>query len=220
MLSTLSDGILLGLILSMAAGPIFFMLIQLGIERGVVAGMTFSAGVLVSDVAYVILAYLGVEWLSTLPNFNFHMGLIGGSILIAFGMTTILSKYKPPENIKTSDFVNPNFAEKITSKNTNTTTHTYVGYFLKGIAVNIFNPFVLFLWIAVTGNMVERSMDMTERTAYFLAILLTVALTDFIKLMLAWKIRTFMQPKHFQWLRYIAGSGLVIFGLVLMYRVV
>jgi len=220
MLSTLSDGILLGLILSIAAGPIFFMLVQLGIERGVAAGMTFSAGVLVSDVAYVILAYFGVEWLSALPNFNFYMGLIGGSILIAFGIATILSKYKPPEDIKIDDFVDPNFTGKIPPKNINIKVRTYGGYFLKGIAVNIFNPFVLFLWIAVTGNMVERGMDMTERTAYFLAILLTVALTDFIKLLLAWKIRTFMQPKHFQWLRYIAGSGLVIFGLVLMYRVI
>ncbi len=199
MLSTLSDGILLGLLLSLAAGPIFFMLIQLGIERGVAAGMTLSAGVLASDVLYVVLVYFGVEWLSELPNFKLYMGIIGGLILIAFGLATMLSKYKAP-------------------KDTNITVRTYGGYFLKGVAVNIFNPFVLFLWIAVTGTMIERSMDFNERTAYFLAILITVALTDFIKLLLAWKIRTFMQPKHFQWLRYVSGVGLVVFGLVLMCR--
>jgi len=145
MLGTIWEGVLLGLALSVAAGPIFFMLVQLGIERGVVAGMTLSVGVLLSDVAYVILVYYGVEWLSELPDFKWYMGLIGGSILIAFGLATILSKYKPPKDIKI-------------------TARTYSGYFLKGVAVNVFNPFVLFLWIAVTGNMIERSMDFPERT--------------------------------------------------------
>jgi len=201
MLSVLSDGILLGLLLSVAAGPIFFMLIQLGIERGVVAGMTLSAGVLLSDTLYVILVYLGVESLSQLPDFKLYMGLLGGLILMAFGLATMLSKYKPPEQVQI-------------------TTRTYGGYFLKGIAVNVFNPFVFFLWIAVTGNMIEREMVFHERLAYFLAIIITVGLTDFIKLLLAQKIRTYMQPKHFQWMRYIAGAGLVIFGIVLIGRVI
>ena len=99
MLSTLWEGISLGLLLSLAAGPIFFMLIQLGIERGVVAGMTLSTGVLLSDVAYVILVYFGVEWLSELPDFKWYMGLIGGGILMVFGLATMLSKYKPPKDI-------------------------------------------------------------------------------------------------------------------------
>jgi len=172
----------------------------LGIERGVAAGMTLSAGVLLSDVAYVILVYFGVEWLSELPNFKWYIGLIGGGILMVFGLATMISKYKPPKDV-------------------NITARTYGGYFLKGVAVNVFNPFVLFLWIAVTGNMIEREMNFSERTAYFLAILITVAITDFIKLLLAWKIREYMKPKHFQWLRYIAGTGLVVFGVVLIYRV-
>lgn len=200
MLGTLWEGVLLGLALSMAAGPIFFMLVQLGIERGIVAGMTLSLGVLLSDVAYVTLVYFGVEWLSELPDFKWYMGLIGGIILIAFGLATALSKYKAP-------------------KDGNITARTYGGYFLKGVVVNIFNPFVFFLWIAVTGTMIERGMDFPERTGYFLAILMTVTVTDFIKLLLAWKIRNFMQPKHFQWLRYVAGAGLMIFGIVLIYRV-
>jgi len=200
MLGTLWEGILLGLALSVAAGPIFFMLVQLGIERGVAAGMTLSLGVLLSDVLYVTLVYFGVEWLSELPDFKWYMGLIGGTILIAFGLATALSKYKPP-------------------KDANISARTYGGYFLKGVAVNIFNPFVFFLWIAVTGTMIERGMEFPERAGYFLAILTTVAITDFIKLLLAWKIRKFMQPKHFQWLRYVAGTGLMIFGIVLIYRV-
>jgi len=219
MLGTIWEGILLGFALSIAAGPIFFMLVQLGIERGVLAGMTLSAGVLLSDVAYVVLVYLGLGWLSELPDFKWYMGLIGGGILIAFGLATILSKYKPPKTVKTYDFIDPAFSEKTPPKSEVVAVPPYVGYFLKGVAVNIFNPFVLFLWIAVTGNMIERGMDFPERTGYFLAILITVGITDFIKLLLAWKIREYMQAKHFQWLRYIAGTGLMIFGIALVYRV-
>ena len=197
MLGTLWEGILWGLPLSLAAGPIFFMLIQLGIERGVLAGMALSAGVLFSDIPYMIVVYQGVEWLSGLPHFSWYMGMVGGSILLLFGLATMLSKYKPPqgETIKAS---------------------TYGGYFLKGILINVFNPFVFVLWIAVTGNMVKQNMDFGERSTFFFGIIATVALTDFIKVLLAWKIRKFMQPKHFQWLRYVAGTALIVIGLFMM----
>ena len=167
MLGTLWEGISLGLALSLAAGPIFFMLVQLGIERGVAAGMTLSAGVLLSDVVYVVVVYWGVGWLSQLPDFEWYMGLVGGSILIAFGLATMLSKYKPPKDV-------------------NITARTYGGYFLKGVAVNVFNPFVLVLWVAVTSNMIKKSMDFPERATFFLAIIITVGITDFIKLLLAY----------------------------------
>ncbi len=200
-LTDLWNGILLGLALSLAAGPIFFMLVQIGIERGVLPGLALSAGVLLSDVLYVSVVYMGVGWLSSIPNFKLYMGVIGGLILICFGLATILSKYKPPKKIEVS------------AKN-------YLGYFLKGMAINIFNPFVFFLWIGVTGTMIEREMSINRSIAYFLAIIITVAITDFIKLLLANKIRDYMQPKHFQRMRYIAGSGLILFGLILFIRVV
>ncbi len=196
----LQDGILLGLLLSLAAGPIFFMLIQLGIERGILPGLALSAGVLFSDVFYVVVAYKGVVWLSDSPNFKLYMGIIGGLILIGFGLATILSKYKPP-------------------KKTTISTQNYIGYFFKGMAINTLNPFVLFLWIAVTGNMIEKNMNHTACIVHFLAIISTVAITDFIKLLLAHKIKAYMKPKHFQWMRYIAGGGILIFGLIMFIRV-
>ena len=198
--SSLSEGILLGLALSLAAGPIFFMLVQVGIERGILPGLTLSAGVLLSDVCYVLVVYAGVEWLTKIPNFKLYMGIIGGLILIAFGLATMLSKYKPP-------------------KQSAITARSYTGYFLKGAAVNVFNPFVFFLWVAVTGNMIEQEMTVTASVTYFSAIIITVGLTDFIKLLFANKIRDYMQPKHFQWMRYIAGGGLVLFGLAMFVRV-
>ena len=88
------------------------------------------------------------------------------------------------------------------------------------MAINIFNPFVFFLWVGVTGTMIEREMSVSRSIAYFLAIIITVAITDFIKLLLADKIRDYMKPKHFQWMRYIAGSGLILFGLAMFIRVV
>lgn len=195
----ITEGIVWGLVLSILAGPIFIALIQLGIERGVRAGMALSFGVLFSDMFYIVLVYMGMSQFSDSESFQYYGSIIGGVILILFGIGTIFSKYEPTEKVE------------ITAKN-------YIGYFLKGITINISNPFVLFLWIGVTKKMFEESMNLQWRISFVAALLATVLITDLIKLVLAKKIRNFMQPKHFKWLRRIAGVAFIVFGVILMLR--
>ena len=182
------------------AGPIFIALIQMGVERGVRAGMALSAGVLFSDCFYFYLVLQGMEHLANMSSFQFWVGIIGGIILVAFGIYSIFSAYKPPEEIK------------VTAK-------TYGGYFFKGMAINIFNPFVFILWTVISQDMIREGFSKNEKLLYFIAIIATVALTDFLKLVLAKSIRPYLKPVHMSRVSKIAGTGLVIFGLILVYRV-
>ena len=183
------------------AGPIFIAIIQLGVERGVRAGMMLSAGVLISDCFYFYLVLQGMEHLAEMHSFQFWVGMIGGSVLVAFGLFSMFSPYKPPEEIKVS-------------------AKTYAGYFFKGMAINIFNPFVFVLWSVVCQDMIREGYSYDQKLLYFFAIIGTVAFTDFLKLVLAKSIRPYLKPVHLSRVRKVAGFGLVIFGLILMYRVV
>ncbi len=182
------------------AGPIFIALIQLGIERGIRAGMALSIGVLLSDCFYFYLVLKGMESLGELESFRYYIGMVGGIVLVGIGLFSIFSPYKPPEAIK------------VTAK-------TYGGYFLKGMAINIFNPFVLVLWTVISQEMISEGYDGNQRLFYFLAIIVTVGLTDFLKLVLAKSIRPYLKPVHMSRVRKVAGLGLALFGLVLMYKV-
>lgn len=198
-MSTITEGIVWGFVLSLFAGPIFIALVQLGIERGIRAGMCLSLGVLLSDVAYISIVYIGMSQFEHTDAFQLYGSIVGGLILIAFGLGSFLSKYKPPEEI-------------------NISAANYFGYFLKGITLNVSNPFVLFLWIGVTKKMMEAGLGLPDRITFVVALLATVAITDFAKLVLAKKIRQYMKEKHFNRLRKVAGIGLILFGIALMIR--
>ncbi|MEM6725574.1 MAG: LysE family translocator [Bacteroidota bacterium] len=200
MSTIVQEGIGLGLILSLAVGPILFMLIQITVEKGFWAGILFSAGVWISDFFYVGLVYFGVTQFAEAPDFKLYMGVGGGILLILFGIALLGSDVKPPEN-------NPLDLKSMGAA------------FGKGVAINVFNPFVLFLWISVTGTMIERDMSFPQSSLYFLCIIGTVALTDIIKTLLAQSIRDKLTIKHLTWIRKFAGLALVAFGVFMWYRV-
>ncbi|MEO1434648.1 MAG: LysE family transporter [Bacteroidota bacterium] len=200
MSSIIQEGIGLGLILSLAVGPILFMLIQITVEKGFWAGIVFSLGVWISDFFYVALVYLGVTPFAESPSFKLYMGIGGGIILILFGIALLASQVKLPDT-KPLDLKSMGAA------------------FAKGVAINVFNPFVLFLWISVTGTMIERAMTFQQSATYFLCIIGTVAFTDILKTFLAESIRDKLELKHFTWIRRFAGFALICFGVYMWIRV-
>lgn len=181
-------------------GPIFFAMSQLAIERGFKAGMMLNVGVWLSDVVYITLVYFGLQQFAHTPGFKVVMGTLGGTILMAFGIAMIVSKVKIGADYSSS-------------------MKDYGSYFLKGIAINTVNPFVLFLWIGVTTAMIDRDMNREQCLIYFFSIMVTVAIIDVIKTWLAEMIRDFLKIHHLVWVRRISGLGLIGFGVYIILRV-
>ncbi|MDD3744041.1 MAG: LysE family transporter, partial [Lentimicrobiaceae bacterium] len=53
------EGMILGLTLAIMLGPAMFSLIQTSIHRGLYRGILLASGIFLSDLALVILCYLG-----------------------------------------------------------------------------------------------------------------------------------------------------------------
>lgn len=123
MIDIVFKGIGLGLLLSVLAGPMFFSLIQLGMERGLKAGIFLAAGQWLSDIIILILAYLGLNMLKSITNLSFYLSIIGGVALIVFGLAIFFTPAPAPTD-----------KEPITAKYLS-------GYFAKGFIINTFNPF-------------------------------------------------------------------------------
>ena len=204
----LFDGIKIGLILSFMIGPIFFALVQTSVEEGFRAGAMVALGIWMSDFLFVLAVYFGVSYLADIVNtqsFTLILG-IGGSILLAgFGLASLLTIPKGLLNNTVPDYKR---------------SSSYPSLFVKGFLINTINPFTVFFWTSLMGTVVIKDgFDGNQASIFFGGVLGTIILTDLLKVILAKKIRYSLRPVHLLWLRRISGAALIVFGVVLLVRV-
>ncbi len=202
----LLDGILLGLVLSVSIGPIFFALVQTSIRQGIIAGIFVGTGIWISDLLCILVTYFGLSSLGNLiktPSFLFYSGVVGGIFLIIFGL--LLFFKKPPS------------LEQLRSNSAR--DESILSLWLKGFLINTINPFTIFFWLTtMTDGVINRSFSTAEVLLFFGGILGTIIITDFLKAYFADKIRKKLYPIHLKYLGRFAGIIVFGFGMALMYR--
>lgn len=204
------EGIGLGITLAILTGPAFFALLQTSIRNGYRSGIAFALGVFVSDTILILLSYLGALQLFSDPKTNFVIGIIGGTILIVFGVFNIFQK-SPLDTKKTDAHVEKLLAVK--------TSMTMIS--LKGFAINMINPFVILFWIGVVSAETTRyKFNQLDIVSLFCAALLTVLGTDILKALAAQRITSLLNPVILMWINRIVGVILVFSGGTLIWKVV
>lgn len=204
MLAIFLEGVVFGLILTMMLGPIFVALTQTGIEKGAKAGATVGLGVWSSDLLVILISYLFISKVDALVQdevFKYWMGLIGGFILITFGIAIFLKK---AEAIKEGG--------SFSAKN-------YFGFWMKGFLVNTVNPFTFIFWLGVISTkIIGVNMSGIHAFVFISAIMITIIVTDILKVLGAKAIRNRLETKHIQTISRVAGAALIIFGIGLLYQ--
>ena len=86
----------IGLILSLMPGPVFFVLLEKSITKGIRSALSIDLGVILSDIIYIFLAVLFVEQInSLLSGENKELfDRIGGIIFIIYGVVNLFKKTK------------------------------------------------------------------------------------------------------------------------------
>lgn len=194
--------------MSVLTGPIFFTIVQVGIEKGFKAGIALVAGQWLSDYIYIGLAFLGAGYMQALENdlefkaqLSFWLGSIGAVFLSILGLVLFLSKSKKTE-------VSDASANK-----------TLSGLFLQGFLINSLTPFPIFFWISLMSAAIGRGMDDYTTAGLFVGVMLTVMLTDVLKVFAAKKISTVINAKYVLLIRKIAGLALILSGLIMFVRI-
>ena len=200
----IAEGILFGLTLAILLGPIFIVLVQSSIERGARAGLIAASGIWTSDIIIVLLALNFIRRISPYvqsSGFVFWMGLIGGVVLIAVGLATTVKK-------ATIDF-----SEKKIS------TSGIFGYWTKGFLVNTINPFTFIFWLSViTSFVATRQLNSVEGYLFTGSIIMTIVVTDTLKVLLAKMIRSRINERVLNIINKTAGIALIVFGFILLVR--
>lgn len=197
------EGIILGLTLAVIFGPALFTLLQTSIHRGAKGGMLIACGIILSDLAIVLLSFFGVTQLLMNQRNNFILGLASGIILIIFGLVTY--------HRRSNKF---NDANSIPEKAPRPMT-----YILKGFFLNFANPFIWVFWISLmVGINANYEQNSSAVVAFFSGALFAIFGTDMAKVLIAYRIKRFLTPPIMNWVNRIVGGVLIVFGSVLIIR--
>ena len=203
---TIKNAIFFGFFLSFMIGPVFFMLIQTSILKGARAAIVFNTGVILGDVAFIIIAYLGSRHLLEKIKDDPRLFFIGGLILVIYGLITYLDKSNKKEAEEKPLIEIP-------------VSNNYLKLILKGFFLNFINIGVLGFWlglIVVIGP--TLNMNPTHIFWYFTTIIISYFITDLGKIFLAKKLKSKLTPLVIYKIKKTMGILLIIFGVFLILK--
>lgn len=199
MFEAIFQGIIMGLVLSTFCGPIFFMLINLGITSTLKSVFYLAFGVFLSDaLTILLLIYVALGSISELKQLEI-LYYIGGAVLIYFGFRNLI---KEPVIFEQAE---------VSKKDLNK-------LFIKGFMINSLNPTILFFWfgaimLAFSTYHNDRSLVLTQ----FIAGLVVTLSTDCMKGYSAFHLKRHIKPTFLKVLNKISGLIIIGFGLKLIF---
>jgi threonine/homoserine/homoserine lactone efflux protein len=204
MINDILSGIPWGIFLSFMIGPVFFILLETSIVKGFRAALTFDLGVVLADIIFITIAYIGSYRLITSIKDNTALFMFGGIVMLAYGVISYIGLHKE-KKVDTHKIDN-----EIIRKD-------YLGLFIKGFFLNIINIGVLGFWLAIIISVGPKlEMQMPRMITFFVTVIITYLLVDSIKIVLAKQLKSKMTPTNILKIKKGISIVLMIFGFVLI----
>ncbi len=204
MINDILSGIPWGIFLSFMIGPVFFILLETSIIKGFRAAIVFDLGVVLADVFFLSLAYLGSYRMIKALKDEPSIFIFGGMLMLAYGLISFI-KLKKGKKIDTKAIDN-----EIIRKN-------YLSLFFKGFFLNIINIGVLGFWMAVIISVGPKlDMQTSRMLTFFTTVIITYLLVDSLKIVLAKQLKNKMTPSNILIIKKGICIVLMVFGVVLM----
>jgi len=202
MINEYLNAILLGFGLAFMVGPVFFVLLETSVVKGIRAAIVFDLGVVLSDALFIFIAYYGSKTFLVKLKDDPRLFLIGGIILVSYGLYTIFYK-RTKKTVTDKDLV--------VVENNN-----YLGLFLKGFFLNSINIGVLAFWLAIVIA-ISSGLQMNESKIfnYFVIVISTLLVTDLVKITAAKQLKKQLTPVVLRKIRQTIGVFFIIFGVIL-----
>lgn len=199
-------GMLVSLSLALSVGPGLALQFQACVQRGLSGGMAVVAARYMSDVALIILSYVGILQVVASSHNQFFAGLIGGISCIGFGLTFLLKK--------------ANYTFSPVSLPTYKNPKSFYSYFFGSLVINTMNPFVALFWIGLVAVAGGNFGIHAPKFFWFFSGLLSSALGfDIVKCYLFSKIKMKLKPRYFRWVNRFTGYTLLFAGLLLLGKI-
>lgn len=203
MFEAIISGIILGGLLALLVGPVFFMLINTSIKKGFLPASMLALGVVLSDAFYVVLTFYGSTLLIHLKEYDHQVGIAGGILILIFGIFTFIKK--PSVHADALEIVDD--------------SKTRIIDIIKGFTMNTLNPSALLFWLGVAGTITVNHRFTGSATAvFYTATLTTVFCTDLLKSWIASRLKGIINARFLIAMNRISGVALGAYGIYMIVK--
>ncbi len=204
MINDILAGVPWGIFLSFMIGPVFFILLETSIIKGFRAALVFDLGVVLGDIVFIGIAYLGSYRLIQSLKDQPALFIFGGVLMVAYGIISFI-QLKKEEKINT-DIID----REIVKKN-------YLSLFIKGFLLNIINIGVLGFWLAIIISVGPKlEMQTSRMITFFISVIVSYLFIDCIKILLAKQLKTKLTPVNILKIKKGISIVMMVFGIVLI----
>ena len=204
MINDILAGVPWGIFLSFMVGPVFFILLETSITKGFRAALAFDLGVVLGDVFFIAIAYLGSYRLIKSLQDKPALFIFGGIIMLAYGVISFF-------RLKKEARINDEEIDRDIMK------RDYASLFAKGFLLNVINIGVLGFWMAIIISVGPKlEMQTARMTTFFVSVICTYLLIDCLKIVLAKQLKSKMTPTNILKIKKGISVVLMIFGLILI----
>lgn len=203
-------GITAGLMASVPLGPIGVLCIQRTLSNNRISGFVSGLGAATADTFFAILALFSLSYINSfIAKYDFWVELIGGLIIIVFGMSIYFKKVQ-----------HPSIREKQRDSNKKM---GYVGNYFSVLLLTLPNPayFFVFVWIfAAMGIGSAGSATWMHSTATLMGVLAGACVWWFTLTFFVNKLRKKFNYRGLWWLNKISGGLIMLLGVWTVIKVV
>ena len=204
MINDILTGLPWGIFLSFMIGPVFFILIETSITKGFRAALAFDLGVVLGDIFFIGVAYLGSYRLISSLKDKPALFIFGGIVMVAYGIISFV-KLKKQAKIQYEAI-----DDEIIKKN-------YGSLLAKGFFLNIINIGVLGFWLAIIISVGPKLEMQTPRMmTFFTSVIVTYLLVDCLKIVLAKQLKSKLTPTNILKIKKVISIVLIVFGVILI----
>ena len=195
--------ITVGFFTAFIMGPVFWVLLETSITKGFKAAVAFDLGVMLADVCFIGVCYLGSFQLLEEDQNKQGLFVLGGTILLLYGLFSWINRNK-----KSKD--QPEIQES---------KENYFGLAAKGFAINILNVGVFIFWGGVTiVSSPASGKSFTSFVLFFSIVLLSYFITDLLKISVANRFKSLLTGKGVVIVNSIVSLILIVSGVVLILK--
>lgn len=192
------EGLLTGLTLTVMVGPVTMIILRYGIQMNRNAGVWAASGTWFSDLIFIAGTFWATasiaEWIQR-PSIRQGIYIAGGCGLMVIGLMMARTKRQ-----------GLNLVEEHSARN-------YARAFLGGFLVNSLSPATLFFW---AGAALFLHLQNDHPAWYYLGVMLSLAMGDFIKAWMAPKLTQWISDKYIYRVQVIAGILIALTGIYMI----
>jgi threonine/homoserine/homoserine lactone efflux protein len=190
------NGLITGLILQMAIGPVFFFIINLTLQKTIYDGLVAVIAVTFVDYLYIALSIFGVGKLLEKKKIKKVFGIISSSVLIIFGIIII----KNITNNSALIDINKNLTDILSS-------------FMSTFLLTISSPMTIVFWTSLfTAKAIEYNYSKKELIVFGLAAGFATFIFMGTSILLFSFIKETVPLVLIQTLNIIVGCLLILYG--------